>query len=74
MRDDGAGEPEQDARRVADVEQLQERPGDQRQRGEVREQMQRGGAVAPAHVRNSIRPTHFVLCTPGRPGTMIRAG
>ena len=73
MDDRAEREPDQDPRRVAALGDLQQREGDERQRDEVREQVQRGGAVAGPHA-NSIDATHFVLCTPGSAGTMIRAG
>ena len=72
--DDGAErQPDEDPQRVGAVDELQQRPRDERQRHEVRDQVQRGCAVAGPHA-NSIEETHFVLCTPGSAGTMIRAG
>ena len=74
VQHDRADQPEHDPLPAAELERLQQRPGGQRERREVREQVQRRGAVARPHARNSSAPTHFVLCTPGSPGTMIRAG
>ena len=64
----------------AAIDDLGERVGADRERDEMREQMQRARAVAPgedraAHAASNIRlPTHLVQCTPGWAGRITRAG
>ena len=55
-----------DVRGRAEVEHGEQRPARERQEDQVRE--------PEPHAVNVISPTHFVLCTPGSAGTMIRAG
>ena len=78
MQDHGGDEPQHDRSTPRrDVERSAAAP--RRTSGssdQVREQVQRRRAVARSRhaARNVIAPTHFVLCTPGSAGTMIRAG
>src|SRR5207247_3425381 len=58
---------------AAHVDELQDRPARGRERDRVRGEVQRGGAVGAPHTK-VILATHFVQCTPGRAGTMTRAG
>ncbi len=75
-----AAEPDDEVDDGAAVDDLRECVGADRERREVREQVQRAGPVAPTKQRhghaasNVMLPTHFVQCTPGCAGRITRAG
>jgi hypothetical protein len=73
VQDDRADEPGDDAPRVRDPGDLGEGVAGQGEEHEVPGEVQRPAAVARPHANVSLS-THFVLCTPGSAGTMIRAG
>src|SRR3712207_7383781 len=52
---------------------LQRDPREGREEGDMHDEVERARPVPAPHA-NAILATHFVLCTPGSAGTMIRAG